>query len=166
MNDFLSLMQRFVALESVGPSAVRNQGKGVLSVIRDHLTELDLNSLPAERRRSGADPALQRAGAGGIGSGGGRVCAGALRGVLGRARPARGGGGEGDVFLRIGNEAGGVDAADVVAQVGVFPIDTKMGGGRFWSPPIFCVLLLAPDPRKDALEVAPVGKHVESPDPL
>jgi len=39
-------MQRFVAVSAVGPSAVRNQGKGVLSAIRRYLGEIDLGSIP------------------------------------------------------------------------------------------------------------------------
>jgi hypothetical protein len=46
MNDFLRAMQRFVAIESVGPSTVRSQGKGVLLAVREYLTVIDLNAVP------------------------------------------------------------------------------------------------------------------------
>ena len=46
MIDFLKSMQRFVAIESVGPSTVRSQGKGVLSAVREYLAVIDLNAVP------------------------------------------------------------------------------------------------------------------------
>ncbi len=47
-TDFIRMIQRFVAIESVGPSAVRNQGQGVLRAIQTHLGKLDLRSTPKD----------------------------------------------------------------------------------------------------------------------
>jgi hypothetical protein len=42
-DKFISTVQRFVAIEAVGVSALRGQGKGVLGVIRTYLGQLDLS---------------------------------------------------------------------------------------------------------------------------
>ena len=45
-EDFIQTLQRFVATESVGPSALRNQGKGVLGAAQGYLARLRLQSVP------------------------------------------------------------------------------------------------------------------------
>ena len=44
-NNFISKVPQFVAIESVGVSALRGQGKGVLGETRNYLGKLDLRSL-------------------------------------------------------------------------------------------------------------------------
>jgi len=40
--DFLATMQHMVAVEAMGPSAIRGQGKGVLTACQDYLARLPL----------------------------------------------------------------------------------------------------------------------------
>ena len=45
-RDFLSTIQRVTAISAVGPSAVRNQGKGVQLACHEFLGSLDLATIP------------------------------------------------------------------------------------------------------------------------
>lgn len=44
--DFLSIMQRMVAMEAMGPSAIRGQGKGVLGACQAYLSQIHLDKIP------------------------------------------------------------------------------------------------------------------------
>ena len=46
-SDFVEIVQRMVAISSVGPSAVRGQGKGVQGACHEHLSSLRLERIPA-----------------------------------------------------------------------------------------------------------------------
>jgi len=45
-NDFIPTLQRKVAVTAVGPSALRGQGKGVLSATQEFLSKVSLARLP------------------------------------------------------------------------------------------------------------------------
>lgn len=47
-NEFIQTVQKFVARESVGPSALRNQGQGVLSAVHHYLDKIDLAGINAK----------------------------------------------------------------------------------------------------------------------
>ncbi len=46
MGNLIKIIQHFVSLESVGQSAVRNQGKGTLKSVRKYLANIDLSKIP------------------------------------------------------------------------------------------------------------------------
>jgi len=53
-NDFIPTLQRKVAVTAVGPSALRGQGKGVLSATQEFLSKVSLARLPrSDPRRFG-----------------------------------------------------------------------------------------------------------------
>lgn len=57
-KDFITTLQRMVAVTAVGPSALRGQGKGVLGAAQDFLARLSLARLPksnAKRFRAWLD---------------------------------------------------------------------------------------------------------------
>jgi hypothetical protein len=45
-NDFIKTLQRKIAFTAVGPSALRNQGKGVLRVSQELLSHISLAQIP------------------------------------------------------------------------------------------------------------------------
>jgi len=49
--DFLRVIQRFMAIDAVGVSALRNQGPGVLRAARDFLGKLDLAAIPTSSQQ-------------------------------------------------------------------------------------------------------------------
>lgn len=51
-NDFISTLQRKVAVTAVGPSALRGQGKGVLAATQEFLPKIDLDGLPKSYPKS------------------------------------------------------------------------------------------------------------------
>ena len=51
-TDFLKTMQEKVAVSAVGPSALRGQGKGVLSATQQVLKGIELLNLAADRQEN------------------------------------------------------------------------------------------------------------------
>lgn len=52
-SELLKTMQHFAAIDSVGPSALRNQGKGVLARVHGYLADVSLERIP--RRQTDFD---------------------------------------------------------------------------------------------------------------
>ena len=52
-SDLIRVIQRFVAVDAVGPSAMRGQGRGVLPAVQEHLGDLDLRGVPKTQRGFG-----------------------------------------------------------------------------------------------------------------
>ena len=49
-TDFIDTIQRFVAVECIGASALRGQGAGVIDAVREYLAELELGRIPQRSR--------------------------------------------------------------------------------------------------------------------
>jgi len=56
MKELVEILQEFLAIETVGPSALRGQGGGVLKPVQKHLgSDVDLRSIPRRSRQAFAD---------------------------------------------------------------------------------------------------------------